>query len=25
MFITEGLIAIGFAVFIFRRLRATED
>ncbi len=25
MFVTEGLIAIGFAVFIFRRLRAQED
>jgi len=25
MFVTEGLIAIGFAFFIFRRLRAQED
>lgn len=25
MFVTEALIAIGFALFIFRRLRATED
>jgi multiple sugar transport system permease protein len=25
MFITEALIAIGFAIFIFRRLNATED